>query len=242
MPFSVDRTLDRLAGRLLPARCVLCRGRARERGLDLCPDCADRMPRIACACPRCGLARAHPDVAGCASCEPATLPYGRCHAAYEYGDPVAGLIQSLKYGGRLPNARVLGTLLGESLAAQAAHHAVDLLLPMPLHPSRLAERGYNQSVEIARWTARRLGLEVGPGLLVRLRATRPQVGLSLAERRSNLSGAFAASAAVCGRRVALLDDVVTTGSTVREAAQALRAVGAASVDVWCVARTPPGLG
>jgi ComF family protein len=113
-----------------------------------------------------------------------------------------------------------------------------MLLPVPLHPGKLAERGFNQSIEIARWTARMLRRPYVARALVRNRATRPQVGLPLAERVANLQGAFAVAGSVRGKRVAVIDDVVTTGSTVREVAAALRRADASSVDIWCVARTP----
>jgi ComF family protein len=110
-------------------------------------------------------------------------------------------------------------------------------VPMPLHTSRLVERGFNQSHEIARVVSRLLDLPLAAAGLRRIRSTAPQVGLSRRERAANLSGAFAADPGlVAGRHVVLLDDVVTTGSTVIEAASTLRAAGAASIAVWAVAR------
>ena len=112
-----------------------------------------------------------------------------------------------------------------------------LVVPMPLHPSRLVERGFNQSHEIARVVSRLLDLRLaGPGLR-RIRSTAPQVGLSRQERAGNLRGAFAAdSTLVAGQHVVLIDDVVTTGSTAIEAASTLRDAGAESIAVWAVAR------
>jgi ComF family protein len=109
------------------------------------------------------------------------------------------------------------------------------VLPVPLHPARHGSRGFNQSAEIGRWVARRLGRPLDPRLAVRRRDTRPQVGLAVEERRSNLAGAFAASPGVRGLRVALVDDVTTTGRTLQALAEALLEAGAGSVDGWCVA-------
>ncbi len=149
------------------------------------------------------------------------------------------MILDLKYEAALANARVLGTLLGDSIARLQLQQAVDVIVPMPLHVDRLVERGFNQSHEIARFAARPLGLDCEPRLLRRSRPTRPQVGLAREERIANVRGAFCAGpASIAGRRVALVDDVVTTASTVAEAAQVLRAAGAAAVDVWAVARAP----
>jgi ComF family protein len=206
-------------------------------------DCEADFDRVPDACPRCGLTRTGLQRSGeCDRCLAQPPPYGRCHAAFEYAFPVDGLVQSLKYGGRLSVARVLGTLLGDSIAESGLHLDVDVLLPVPLHASRHAERGFNQSFEIARWVARGVRRPCDPRALVRTRPTRPQVGLPLAERATNLEGAFAVVGDVAGRRVVLIDDVMTTASTVREASRTLRRSGAFSVDVWCVARTAPGTG
>jgi ComF family protein len=102
----------------------------------------------------------------------------------------------------------------------------------------LVQRGFNQSLEIARWTARYLGLALSTRCLRRRRDTRPQVGLSVTRRKANLRGAFGVAHGLSGRRVAVIDDVLTTGSTVGEIARTLRRAGVAAVEVWCVARAP----
>jgi ComF family protein len=167
------------------------------------------------------------------------LPYRRCFAPCLYLFPLSQMILDLKYEAALANARVLGTLLGDAIARQLLHASVDVIVPMPLHVDRLVARGFNQSHEIARVVSRQLGLACEPGLLCRPRPTRPQVGLAREERIGNVRGAFCArTPGLAGRRVALVDDVVTTGSTVAEAARVLRDAGAAAVDVWAVARAP----
>ncbi|MBP8176815.1 MAG: ComF family protein, partial [Xanthomonadales bacterium] len=177
---------------------------------------------------------------GCARCRALDLPYSRCMAPWAYEFPVTHLVQALKYEGALANARVFGT----RMAAQALREQADdprpdaaLVVPIPLHPSRLVERGFNQSHEIARVVSRALDLRLaGPGLR-RIRGTAPQVGLSRQQRAGNLSGAFVADpSVVAGRHVVLIDDVVTTGSTVAAAAQALLDAGASGVVVWALAR------
>ena len=110
------------------------------------------------------------------------------------------------------------------------HRDVDVVVPMPLHPVRHAERGFNQSAELGRWVAREVGRGFCEGAVTRVRHTGPQVGLRLDERRTNLAGAFSCAASLAGLRVAVVDDVLTTGSTARAIATALREVGAASVD------------
>lgn len=217
---AVYTGVEHLAAWLLPPRCVLCGGDGQLPALDLCRPCEQELPWLVDA--------------GSLPSPALSLP---CHAPFHYEFPLTRLVPALKYEGALANARVLGTLLAQSVARAGLHHGVDAIVPMPLHRSRLQERGFNQSHEIARFVARILGRPVAADALRRTRATAPQVGLAREARRDNVRDAFAAEAgALRGGRIALLDDVVTTGSTVTAAAQALVGAGACRVDVWCVAR------
>jgi ComF family protein len=218
MPRWVDRNLDRIGGLLLPPRCVLCGDRGQPPCLDLCRACEADLPTPA---------EPFTDESG---------PLRTSFAAFGYGYPMDHLVQALKYRGQLAVGRVLGTLIGERLEALGLHAGVDVVVPVPLHPARHSERGFNQSAEIGRWVARRLQLRLDPRLAVRRRDTRPQVGLSVEQRQGNLAGAFAASTAVRGLKVALVDDVTTTGRTLQELAGVLVEAGARSVTGWCVAR------
>jgi len=247
MLFQVYSLFDRVTGFVLPPRCVLCRGLGQRPNFDLCGPCEADLPWLVRPCPRCGLpleGAEPPDrsYVWCARCETAALPYSRCYAPFLYEFPLADLVQSLKYEGSLAHARVLGVLLGAAAQRHGLVANVDAIVPMPLHPSRLLERGYNQSYEIARFVARMLGLRCQPQALRRTRPTPPQVGLPRDARVENVRGAFTGSREVVrGRRLVLLDDVVTTGSTVSAAARALRDAGAITVDVWAIARAPePG--
>jgi len=213
---------ERLGGLLLPPRCVLCGGRGQAPCLDLCLACQASLP--AAAVPL---------------CEPAG-PLRCLFAPFAYGCPIDHLVQGLKYRARLANARVLGTLLAVRVDVLALHERVDVIVPVPLHPARFAERGFNQSIEIARPLARRLRLPLEPALVSRLRPTAPQVGLHLSDRSRNLLGAFAAHG-LRGRRVALVDDVTTSGSTLQEIAGALLRAGATAVDGWCVTQAERGI-
>ena len=214
----VDSGLERIGALLLPPRCVLCGGRGQPPCLDLCRDCEADLPPA----------------------RPAILsdhgPLRMSFAPYGYAPPLDHLVHALKYRGQLAVARVLGNLLGAQVESLGLQHDVDVLVPVPLHVARHAERGFNQSLEIARWTARRLGGRVEARLVQRRRDTRPQVGLGSAERRTNLADAFAAVAPVRRLRVALVDDVTTTGTTLQELGTVLLEAGASSVVAWCVGR------
>jgi ComF family protein len=217
----VDRRLDLLGGLLLPPRCVLCGSRGQTPCLDLCAGCEASFE-----------AADEPLVAGPA-------PLRRSCAPFAYAPPLDHLVHALKYRGQLATARVLGTLLADWVRARGLQHEVDVIVPVPLHADRHAERGFNQSAELARQLGRSLRLPVAGSLAVRRRATPPQVGLHLEERRRNLTGAFGAGPAA-GLRVAIVDDVTTTGTTLQELGCALVQAGACAVDAWCVARTDRG--
>lgn len=114
----------------------------------------------------------------------------------------------------------------------------EILIPVPLHPQRWRERGYNQAQEMAQALSSRLAIPIDTQTCVRLHANRPQVGLERDERRLNVRGAFGASRIIPAKHIAILDDVVTTGSTAAEVARVLRQAGAERVDLWAVARAP----
>lgn len=195
------------------------------------------------ACAACDAALATSAVL-CAPCASAFVPAEAMeldglsvHAAGLYGGPLATAIQRLKFGDRSDLARPLGELL-RRLALERALEA-DVLVPVPLHPRRLAARGYNQSALLARRLAKTLDAQVDTASLVRRADGRAQLALSRSERQANLVGAFAVTdpRALFGRRVALVDDVVTTGATAAACADALLAAGASRVTVVALART-----
>ena len=218
----------------LPGQCELCRRWQRTGGL--CADCAppDPSPR----CNGCGLRLAR-DGLRCGACQAAPQPFERACCAVDYGHPWDRLIAAFKYHGRVELAVVLASRMLDGLDAPARAWP-DVVLPVPLAPTRLAERGYNQAWELARRVAAQVGRPVNTHALVRQREAAPQAGLTRAQRQRNLAGAFrvARPADVHGQRIALVDDVLTTGATAAAATQALLDAGAAAVQVWALARTP----
>jgi len=171
----------------------------------------------------------------CGRCQARPPAFARTLAAFDYAFPVDRLVQQLKYATQLHLGRVLGRcLLARALATDMPCPGV--IVPMPLHRRRLAERGFNQSMLIARPLGAALRVPVEPRLLVRARPTTPQAGLGPGRRAGNVRGAFRARAEARGVHVVLVDDVMTSGHTLRAAAAALAAAGAARVDAWVVAR------
>jgi len=230
------RFLSTAAAWIYPPTCVLC-GAPGDDGLDLCAGCRGDLPMIGACCPRCALPLPAPAAGPCGACQRHPPPFAVCRAAFRYEDPLPALIGGLKFRDRFNLIRLLATLLAETLAGLDDPRP-DALVPVPLHPRRLRERGYNQSLELARVIGRRLDLPVDARCCNRVRATPPQAALDQKSRRRNIRGAFAAGGDLGGRHVAVIDDVVTTGSTVGELARTLRRAGCRRVDVWTLARTP----
>jgi ComF family protein len=226
--------LKKLQSLVYPPTCLLC-GADGHRGLDLCAGCLADLPRIQRGCPRCGLPL--PDRAPvCGECQRRPPPFDACHAPLIYAPPVDELIGRFKFHGDLTAGRLLGELLAEAL-----HTAPDppgAIVPVPLHPRRLRERGYNQALELARVVARRLHIPLAADACRRVLATRHQADLDRGERRRNVRGAFGAGPRRPPDRVAVIDDVITTGSTVGEVARVLRRAGARQVVIWAPARRP----
>ena len=228
-----------------PAECVLC-GNPGAADQDLCSGCRSDLPWNQHACPCCALAlpAGATRVIACAACQQQLPPFDLAWSALRYTGALRWLHRPLKFGKRLSNNRLLGNLLADALAeaiAQGKLTKPDCILVMPLHPRRLMQRGFNQSLELIRPAARRLKLELDARSLQRVRATRPQSDLPAGLRRRNVRGAFACGRDLSGLRVVLFDDVVTTGQTVAEAARVLRRAGALEISVWSLARTVESL-
>ncbi len=225
--------------------CVLCEGLA--VGRDLCAACAADLPRLGPSCGRCARPlKAAGHLTWCGRCLRRPTLQAATRVALRYAFPVDQLLQQLKFGGSLPPGRVLGELLAETIGADLGQSRregavptacdVDAVVPVPLHPKRMRERGFNQAVEIARPVARALGLPLLLHACRRTRDTPAQSGLDARARRRNPVGAFAASHAVRGKRIAIIDDVYTSGSTIAAVTHALLHAGATRVEAWCVAR------
>ena len=223
-------------GQLLSGHtCILCGGRGEVAGQALCSPCHDHLPRLPAEhCPVCLLPAAGNRVCGaCLSDPPA---FSHVVAALDYAFPADALIHSLKYRGNLAMATVLADLL---LTAVEGHQGLpDAIVPMPLHPLRLRERGFNQSLEIARILSARTGIPLLRDACQRIRHTPSQTTLPWKARQQNIRGAFSCNGNLAGKQVVIVDDVMTTGATLNELAKVLRSHHTA-VSAWVVARTLP---
>ena len=222
-------------------RCLLCLGRATGLPDCLCIRCLEDLPWLGTACRRCALPL--PEAGQlCGQCQQRPPAFTQIIAPFVYAFPLDSLIPAFKYHQQLIYGRLLARLLSQAVSHYYQEHQQawpDVLLPMPLHRIRQAQRGYNQAFELARPIARQLGLPLDRSNLRRRRATGAQQGLDAQSRRHNLQQAFSCRhpERLIDQHVALIDDVVTTGSTADEASRTLLDAGAASVSIWCVART-----
>lgn len=216
---------------ILPHHCPLCGASTLNR--LLCTGCdADLSHYREPACPACALPTPGGQV--CGACLQRPPAFDRTLAAFSYHFPIDRLLHAFKYSGNL----ALVEILAKPLAQLAADHPKpDLLMPMPLHPGRLKERGFNQSLEIAKPISRWLDIPLSADACQRTRDTPAQAGLKWKERRRNVRGAFACDLDLSGKKIAVLDDVMTTGATLNEISRILKGRGASDVSAWVVART-----
>ncbi|MDH5444365.1 MAG: ComF family protein [Gammaproteobacteria bacterium] len=221
--------------KLYPPTCVLC-NTSGHSDLDICPACVDSLARINSPCPSCGMPLEASEHSHCGSCLQLPPPFQSTHSPFYYEPPLVKLVTDFKFNNQLKMARVFAGLLRKTLADR---DKPDCIIPVPLHRRRLQERGYNQSLEIARLLGKTLGIPVDYRLCQRTRHTPPQTGLDAKQRRRNMKNAFGLTAKCHYRHVAILDDVITTGNTVSELAGLLRKNGVEKVEVWSVARAVP---
>lgn len=215
----------------LPQHCLLCD--AASDATILCNACYAELPWLPAArCPQC--ARPTFDGSVCGACLAHPPRVDRVSAALAYAYPLAELIKNFKYCGNLALAPLLAGALAERITERA-----DVIIPMPLATQRLSERGFNQAVEIARVISRLTGAPLARHACRRVRDTTPQALLPWSERAKNIRRAFVCDIDLTGKRVAVVDDVMTTGATLNELARNLRKAGAAEIYGWVVARTLP---
>lgn len=214
--------------------CSLCGGTATSSKL-LCANCLNDILTDRSVCRRCALPLETEVSPDCGACQASPPPYRSVFAFASYRAPLDRLILQFKFQQKVSVGHNLGLLMAREITQQQLSMP-DVLVPVPLHASRLRQRGYNQALELARPIARKLKLSLDINSCVRQKATTEQTGLSAKKRASNLKGAFAVNGSFKDKKVAIIDDVMTTGSTVHELSQQLINAGARQVDVWVCAR------
>ncbi|OGT05872.1 MAG: hypothetical protein A2103_05605 [Gammaproteobacteria bacterium GWF2_41_13] len=234
----MKKHLQQMADYLLPHTCCFCQKKT-HRSFELCPPCESQLPRIKQACTVCGkITPYHFPI--CVSCLKNPPPFDRTYVLFPYESLAARMITRLKFGYELRYAKILGQLMAHYLidtwSREPSVEKPECIIPIPLHLKRLKERGFNQSVEIARPIQKRLHIPIELYAGHRMRYTQAQSSLPQAERKKNVAKAFATHKNFRANHVAILDDVMTTGYTVSEFSRALRKKGVQKIDVWCCAR------
>jgi len=256
MRHQVASFLGSLFHRLFPARCIVCQravkqgqieyGKEAHRSSDICADCLDAMPRNEHCCPRCAVPLAsdysngdHSNEVLCGRCIRQPPAFDYTYSLFRYEGSIVSLIHQLKFSQKIGHARSLGGLLAEASTEYINRKGVpDVLLPVPLHQRRLRQRGFNQSSELARSLAKTWACPIMFDEIGRGRKTESQTGLNARQREKNIRGAFRLVSEVDFDHVLIIDDVVTTGSTVNELARLLKKAGVKRVGVLSVARAP----
>ncbi len=225
----------------LPAACVLCgSGTHQHQTANLCDTCHNSLPILPHHCPQCARflpISTHPHTI-CGACLKESPPFDRTFALFPYQPPIISLIAQMKFHQQLSHAYLFGTLLSRQIQDwwYAQNRLPDLILPVPLHETRLRERGFNQAYEIAKPIAATLGIPIDIQGSCRHKPTSPQSGLPAHRRKTNIRHAFSVRTRYDNLHLAVIDDVVTTGQTMREFCHALKQHGASKIDVWCCAR------
>lgn len=230
--------LKNVAHWFMPHVCILCKT-ITPQPHDLCLPCSKDLPILKHNCQVC--ANNLPSTSQsplCGQCLQKKPPFDTTHGLFLYEPPIPKLILDLKFHEALTHAKLLGELLAEKILHEWYRETSlpTAIIPIPLHPDRLKERGFNQAIEIARPIAKALDLPLFLQHAIRVKSTQPQATLPASERNLNIKNAFLIKKSVKNHHIAVVDDVITTGSTVYEFCRLLKKHGAAKISVWCCAR------
>lgn len=227
---SLAHHFSRLYSNLTPIPCRLCGADCQNQ--VLCPNCIKDLPELKSVCPQCSL----PTSASqrCGQCLSNPPEQNTSISIYQYKDPIDRLIADFKFNDKL----YLSQFFAEKILTKLNHRPLpELLIPIPLHPQRLKQRGYNQSFELAKILSKSLSIPVSNSFLERIINTQPQSSMPFKQRKNNIKHAFKAADGLPFKHIALIDDVLTTGHTANAAAKTLKKAGATTIEVWTIART-----
>lgn len=241
MGSCLNKWLLDLLNNLFPRICVLCDAPGYKH-LDLCDGCIADLPWLNGCCTVCAVPLPLNLLTLCGQCLTKKPSFSRCISAFEYRYPVDKLIIKFKFSQQLIIGKALAYLAAEIILQQSDENELpDILIPVPIHPKRLRERGFNQALEIADVLSQRFDIPVDYQSCSRLINTASQKSLSAKLRRSNLKGAFSVKRSLQDQSIAIIDDVMTTGATAEALTCCLINAGARNVQVWTLARTPDPL-
>jgi len=232
----IKNRFDIIQNFLLPPRCILC-GHPGVDSQDICCACYDDLVKNQDCCDQCGYSfdAAYKTNQRCGQCLKSPPAFDKTYAPFIYQYTLRYLITQLKFHRQYKNARLLGYILATQLKSVA--RKPEIIIPVPLHPIRYKERGFNQSFEIAKTVSKLLDIPIDHRSCLRQRNTRHQIDLPAKQRHDNIKQAFSLKKPIIAKHIAILDDVMTTGSTVNELARLLKKSGIAQIDIWVCGRT-----
>ena len=226
----IKPVLNQIKAAFLPHICLLCQSPS-QLNLDICSSCQSQLIQTNTSCTIC--AKPMPNNAICGACIKTPPEFDQTFCLGQFESHLRKLILQLKFHEKLYASQVLGMLMAKRLQAQGQP---EVIIPVPLHLARLKQRGFNQSLEIAKILGKALNLSIDRTSCARVKFTLPQTTLPAKKRPSNVRNAFTLNNSIDYKHIAILDDVMTTGSTANELAKLLKKAGAERVVVWCVAR------
>ena len=237
---------SKLLSRLFPSRCILCSqtvdSAVENKAVELCQNCYSKQPFNNNCCVNCALPLVEESNIKtlCGRCIQKSPDYDYAHSIFRYEDGIVELVHQLKFSEKITYASSIGEMLLSAYdsADILKTETPDCLLPVPLHPARMRKRGFNQSIEIARVLSKKRGVPIDKDSVVRKRPTTSQTGLNAKQRKLNIKDAFECVGNMQHRHVLIIDDVVTTGSTVDELARLLKVNKVERVGVLSIARAP----
>ena len=232
----VNNWRDIIQYSLLPPTCILCGDKGMGH-MDLCQSCHDAQIETGCHCYCCAkqFSNENLNLHLCGDCQKNPPAFDKTFAPYIHQGAIRYLINQCKFNGAYKNSRVLGLLLANYLRNHS-DTLPELIIPVPLHPERYQQRGFNQTLEISKIVARELSISVDNTSCLHIKNTPHQISLTAKQRRKNIKNAFQIIKAPRAKHIAILDDVMTTGATANELAKILKSSGVSQVDVWVCAR------
>ena len=229
--------LKQFTQHLFPNHCLLCDLKCGSQQF-ICTNCFDALPLHRVGCKQCGLPiKETESEIRCGKCISNPPSFDNTFSLFEYAAPISTLIWQLKFHGNLSIAQLFAQYWIDSIDQFYAPNTLpNLIIPVPLHASRLKQRGFNQALEIAKPIGKYFHIPVDTKTCIRIKNTQAQSSLHAQKRKHNVDNAFGLSYSITAKHVAILDDVMTTGNTVSEISHLLKKVGVEKVDVWCCAR------
>ena len=232
----VNNWSDIIQYSLLPPTCILCGNKGMGR-MDLCQPCNDALIKIGSHCYCCAkqFSNDSSHLLLCGDCQKNLPEFDKTYTPYTHQGAIRYLINHCKFNGAYKHSRLLGLLLAHHLSNQA-DTLPELIIPVPLHPKRYRQRGFNQTLEVGKIIARELSIPIDNSCCLHIKDTPHQVSLTAKQRRKNIKNSFQMKKTPQARHIAILDDVMTTGATANELAKTLKSSGVSQVDVWVCAR------